>query len=300
MDVSDLKNIEPHGKRPGSGFGMRMGLLIGTNIAAIALFTAIAALLGIEPSGIVAITIFSAIFGFGGAFFSLAMSKKIALRSTGAQIITTPQNDVEKWLLDTVGRQAAAAGIDMPDVAIYPSDDVNAFATGAKRNDALVAVSVGLLRNMSSDEAEAVLAHEISHVANGDMVTMTLIQGVLNTIVILIARVLASAISSALGRGGRGVYFMLYMVLQVVLGFFASTIVMWFSRRREYKADAGAASLESAPKMIGALEALQRQHPGQPLPDEVAAFGIKAGVPTGLRKFFMSHPPLEKRIAALQ
>ncbi len=300
MDISDLNDTKPPGKKPGSGFGMRMGLLIGTNIAAIALFTVIAALFGIEPSGIVAITIFSAIFGFGGAFFSLAMSKKIALRSTGAQIVTAPQNDVEKWLLDTVARQAAAAGIDMPDVAIYPSDDVNAFATGAKRNDALVAVSVGLLRNMSSDEAEAVLAHEISHVANGDMVTMTLIQGVLNTIVILIARVLASAISSAMGRGGRGVYFMLYMVLQVVLGFFASMIVMWFSRSREYKADAGAASLAGAPKMIGALEALQRQHPGQPLPDEVAAFGIKPGVPTGLRKFFVSHPPLEKRIAALQ
>ena len=300
MDTSDLNDMKPQGKKPGSGFGMRMGLLIGTNIAAIALFTAIAALFGIEPSGIVAITVFSAIFGFGGAFFSLAMSKKIALRSTGAHVITTPQSDIEKWLLETVGRQAAAAGIDMPDVAIYPSDDVNAFATGAKRNDALVAVSVGLLRNMSADEAEAVLAHEISHVANGDMVTMTLIQGVLNTLVILIARILASAITSAMGRGGRGVYFIVYMVLQVALGFFASMIVMWFSRRREYKADAGAAALSGAPKMIGALEALQRQHPGQPLPDEVAAFGIKPGVPTGLRKFFMSHPPLEKRIAALR
>jgi heat shock protein HtpX len=300
MDISDLNEIKPQGKKPGSGFGMRMGLLIGTNIAAIALFTVVAALFGLEPSSIIAITIFSAIFGFGGAFFSLAMSKKIALRSTGAQVITAPQNDIEKWLLDTVGRQAAAAGIAMPDVAIYPSDDVNAFATGAKRNDALVAVSVGLLRNMSADEAEAVLAHEISHVANGDMVTMTLIQGVLNTVVILIARVLASAITSAMGRGGRGAYFILYMVLQVVLGFFASMIVMWFSRRREYKADAGAAALSGAPKMIGALEALQRQHPGQPLPDEVSAFGIKPGVPTGLGKFLMSHPPLEKRIAALR
>ncbi len=300
MDISDLNEMKPAGKKPGSGFGMRMGLLIGTNIAAIALFTVVAAALGIEPRGLVGITIFAAIFGFGGAFFSLAMSKKIALRSTGAHVITTPQNDTERWLFDMVARQAAAAGIDMPDVAIYPSDDVNAFATGAKRNDALVAVSVGLLQNMGADEVEAVLAHEISHVANGDMVTMTLIQGVLNTVVILIARILASMISSALGKGGRGVYFILYMVLQVVLGFFASMIVMWFSRRREYKADAGAASLSGAPKMISALQALDRQHPGTPLPDEVAAFGIKPGVPTGLRKFFMSHPPIEKRIAALR
>ncbi|NNE74662.1 MAG: protease HtpX [Acidimicrobiales bacterium] len=282
--------------------GMRVMLLIGTNIAVVALFTAAAAAFGVNPSGLVGLTIFSLALGFGGALVSLAMSKKIALRSTGAHVIETPTNETEKWLFDTIARQAADAGIGMPTVAIYPSEDVNAFATGAKRNDALVAVSVGLLRNMQADEVEAVLAHEISHVANGDMITLTLIQGIINTFVILISRVLANIVTNALtrGRGGRGVYFLVVMVLQVILGFFASIIVMWFSRRREFRADSGAAALASPQKMISALEALKRGAPTAGLPDEVAAFGIRAGEGGGLRRLLRTHPDLDERIAALR
>jgi len=300
MDVSD---VQGRGVKPGSSFGMRMGLLVGTNIAVIGLFTVAAAVLGVDPQGIVGLTIFAALFGFGGSFISLALSKKIAKRSTGAHVIETPANETERWLVDTIARQAREAGIGMPEVAIYPSDDVNAFATGMKRDDALVAVSVGLLRSMNKDEIEAVLAHEISHVANGDMVTLTLIQGVVNTFVILISRIVANVIVNAVtrGKGGRGIYFIVVIALQVVLGFFASMIVMWFSRRREFKADAGAASLEGAPKMIGALESLQRQRPGTPLPDEVAAFGIRPSVGNGVfRKLLTTHPPIEDRIAALR
>lgn len=284
------------------GFATRMGLLIGTNIAVIALFTVVASILGVDPQGIVGLTIFAALFGFGGAFISLALSKKMALRSTGAVVITNPSNDSERWLLDTVTRLSRDAGIDTPDVAIFNSPTPNAFATGAKRNDALVAVSIGLLQQMTADEVEAVLAHEVAHVANGDMVTMTLLQGVINTFVILIARVLANVIISLVfrDRGGRFIYFGIVLVLQVILGFFGSMIVMWFSRHREFRADRDSGVLTSNTSMISALEALKRQHTDDVLPDEVAAFGIRASKATGIRKLLASHPPLEDRIAALR
>ncbi len=284
------------------GFGSRMALLIGTNVAIIALFTVVASLLGIEPQGIVGLTIFSALFGFGGAFVSLALSKKMALRATGAVIIEHPRNESERWLIDTVTRLARDAGIETPDVAVFDSPLPNAFATGAKRNDALVAVSVGLLQQMTGPEVEAVLAHEVAHVANGDMVTMTLLQGVVNTFVILISRILANVVVNTItrGRGGAAVYFVVVMVMQIVLGFFASMIVMWFSRRREFRADRDSGTLTSNASMISALEALQRQHGDDILPDQVAAFGIRASKATGVRKLFSSHPPLEDRIAALR
>ncbi|MGB3734545.1 MAG: protease HtpX [Ilumatobacter sp.] len=284
------------------GFGSRMALLIGTNIAVIALFTVVASILGVNPQGLVGLTIFSALFGFGGAFVSLLLSKKMALRATGAVVIEHPSNDAERWLVDMVTRLSREAGIETPDIAIFNSPSPNAFATGAKRNDALVAVSLGLLETMTADEVEAVIAHEIAHVANGDMVTMTLLQGVINTFVILIARILANVIISVLfrDRGGRFVYFGIVMALQVLLGFFGSMIVMWFSRRREFRADRDSGTLTSNASMISALQALQRQHTDDVLPDEVAAFGIRASKATGVRKLFASHPPLEDRIAALR
>jgi heat shock protein HtpX len=299
MDVGENTN---KAKLPGSGFGIRMGLLVGTNIAIIALFTIVAGLFGVDTNSIAGLAVFSALFGFGGAFISLAASKWIAKRSTGAQVIETPQNATETWLMDTVRRLSLGAGIEMPEVAIYPSNDVNAFATGAKRNDALVAVSSGLLQQMQPDEVEAVLAHEISHVANGDMVTLTLIQGVINTFVILVSRIVAQIVTETLmkGRGGRGVYFMVVIVLQIVLGFFASMIVMWFSRRRVFRADAGSGALAGNQKMIQALEALRRDAPGEPLPDQVNAMGIRPSGKGGLKKLLMSHPPIEDRIAALR
>ena len=300
MDTNEL-DAGKGGAKVG-GFGSRMALLIGTNIAVIGLFTLVASVLGIEPQGIIGLTIFSALFGFGGAFVSLAMSKKLALRSTGAVIIEHPNNDSERWLVDTVARLARDAGIETPDVAVFNSPTPNAFATGAKRNDALVAVSVGLLQQMNANEVEAVLAHEVAHVANGDMVTMTLLQGVVNTFVILISRILANVIISVVfrGKGGRFIYFGVVMVMQIILGFFASMIVMWFSRRREFRADRDSGTLTSNAHMISALEALQRQHSDDILPDEVAAFGIRASRATGIRKLLASHPPLEDRIAALR
>jgi heat shock protein HtpX len=294
----------PTTRQPGhiGGFATRIGLLVGTNIAVIALFTVIASIFGIDPQGLVGLAIFSAIFGFGGSFVSLAMSKSIAKRSTGATVIETPRNDHERWLVSTVTRLSRDAGIETPEIAVYDSPVPNAFATGAKRNDALVAVSVGLLQQMQPSEVEAVLAHEVAHVANGDMVTLTLIQGVVNTFVILISRILANVIVSVLtrDRGGAGIYFIVVIVLQIVLGFFATMIVMWFSRRREFRADSGSGQLTSKAQMVSALRALQRQHQEDALPDEVAAFGIRSSKATGVRKLFASHPPLEDRIAALQ
>jgi len=295
MDTSDLNTGRP--KKIG-GFATRMGLLVATNMAVIALFTIVASIFGVDPQSIVGLTIFAALFGFGGSFVSLALSKKIAKRSTGAVVIENPRSQTEQWLLDTVARLARDAGIDTPEVAIYDSPVPNAFATGAKRNDALVAVSVGLLQQMKVEEVEAVLAHEVAHVANGDMVTLALIQGVLNTFVILISRVIANVVVS--DRGGRGTYFIVVIVLQMILGFFASMIVAWFSRRREFRADAGSGQLTSNPQMVSALQALQRQHTEDTLPDEVAAFGIRSSTASGVRKLFSSHPPLEDRIAALQ
>jgi heat shock protein HtpX len=248
--------------------------------------------LGIVPQNApyIQLLIWSALFGFGGAIFSLAISKWMAKRSTGARVIETPADEREAWLLETVRRQAAQAGIGMPEVAIFPSPDPNAFATGMFRNSALVAVSAGLLQTMNRDQVEAVLGHEITHVANGDMVTLALIQGVLNTFVIFISRVIASQFK-------RG-QFMIYLALQMVFGVLASMVVAWFSRRREFRADAGGARLKSGPAMVAALERL-RALSGAPsqLPANLAAFGIHSG---GLGRLLSTHPPLEVRVARLQ
>jgi heat shock protein HtpX len=245
---------------------------------------------------------FAVIFGMGGAFVSLLMSKKIALMSTRAHVIEKPRNATEKWLVDTVARQAKEAGIGMPDVAVYDAPEPNAFATGASRNNALVAVSSGLLRHMQTNEVEAVLAHEVSHVANGDMVTMTLLQGVLNTFVLLLSRVLGQIIDRAVFRSERGYgpgYFVTVIVLQIVLGILASMITMAFSRWREFRADAGGARLAGRHNMISALKRLGQAHGPAQLPESVEAFGIRGRVGQGLKRLLMSHPPLEERIRAL-
>ena len=249
-----------------------------------------------------ALLVFSCAFGFGGAFISLALSKWMAKRSMRVQIVKTPSTQQERWLLQTVERQAQRAGIGMPEVGIFPSDVVNAFATGMRRNNALVAVSSGLLRQMTPDEAEAVLAHEVAHVANGDMVTMGLLQGVLNTFVIFLSRVIGHVVDRVVFRNERGFgigYFVVSIVAQIVLSILATIVVMWFSRWREFRADAGGANLAGRQKMLAALQRLQ-QNQAEDLPGELAAFGINGGRPTGLRALFMSHPPLEDRIAALQ
>lgn len=242
-----------------------------------------------------------AVFGMGGSFISLAMSKWIAKRSVGAQVIEQPSNPTERWLVETVQKQAQQAGIGMPEVAIFPSPDINAFATGMNKNNALVAVSTGLLNSMNKDEAEAVLGHEVSHVANGDMVTLTLIQGVVNTFVMFFARIAANVVAGALGRDNRGmqtlVYFVTTILFQFIFGILASVIVMWFSRQREYRADAGGASLAGKQKMIAALQRLQNAHEESRLDGQLTAFGINGKKSSEL---FMSHPPLEKRIEALR
>jgi heat shock protein HtpX len=259
---------------------------------------------GIDRSSIGGLLVLAAVFGFGGSLISLAMSKWMAKRSTGAVVIDQPQNATEQWLVSTVKRQAEKAGIGMPEVAVYDSPEMNAFATGMNRNNALVAVSTGLLRNMREEEVEAVLAHEVSHIANGDMVTMTLIQGVVNTFVIFMARLIAGAISNATrssdseeSESGGLAYMITVFVLEMIFGVLASTIVMWFSRQREYRADAGAAKLVGANKMVAALERLRNNHESQ-LEGSMMAFGI-ANKPAA-SELFMSHPPLEKRIAALK
>ncbi len=287
---------------------MRVLLLVGTNLAVLLLLGLVLqvaqAYFGFNLGSTWGLLLMAGVFGMGGSFISLALSKWMAKRSTGAQVITDPRNETERWLLDTVRRQAEAAGIGMPEVAIYDAPDVNAFATGMNRNNALVAVSSGLIANMSRDEAEAVLGHEISHVANGDMITLTLIQGVLNTFVIFLARIIGGVVDSALrgGREGGGgfAYFIVVMVLQVIFGIFASMIVMWFSRRREFRADAGGATLAGREKMIAALERLSVNHNQTALPKEVAAFGISGHVAGGFKRLFMTHPPLTERIAALR
>lgn len=237
--------------------------------------------------------VFAAVFGFGGAFISLWMSKGAAKRAAGVEIITNPSNKTEQWLLDTVAKQAKAAGIGMPEVGIFPSPQPNAFATGAKRDASLVAVSVGLLNNMSQDEVEAVLGHEIAHVANGDMVTMTLLQGVMNTFVFFFARLVAQFLDR---DGNRGIaYFATYMLMQSVFGVLASMVTAKFSRSREFRADAGGAALAGKEKMIAALEKLKQGDAGE-LPNQLAAFGISSGA----KKLFSTHPALDDRIAALQ
>ena len=251
-----------------------------------------------------ALLVISAVIGMGGAFISLAISKWMAKRSTGARVIERPGNRTERWLLDTVARQARQAGIGMPEVAVYDAPEINAFATGMNRNKALVAVSTGLLANMSADEAEAVLGHEVSHVANGDMVTLTLVQGVVNTFVILLSRVVGHFVDRVVFRNARGYgpgYFIAMIVAQVVLSVLASIIVMWFSRRREFRADEGGAELAGRDKMIAALRRLGSSYGEEPqLPSEMAAFAISGRVGGGFAQLFRSHPPLEDRIAALE
>ncbi|MGK2941786.1 MAG: protease HtpX [Immundisolibacter sp.] len=285
----------------------RIVLFVLTNLAVMLVLSlalsVIMPLLGIRPDqgGMVPLLVFAAVFGMGGAFISLAMSKWSAKRMVGAKVIDQPNGELETWLVNTVRRQAELAGIGMPEVAVYDAPDVNAFATGMSRNNALVAVSTGLLRAMSRDEAEAVLGHEISHVANGDMVTLTLIQGVLNTFVIVLSRLVGQFIDRAVFRNesGHGIgFFVATMVAQVLFGIVASVVVMWFSRRREFQADKGGAHLAGRGKMIAALQRLQAAHQPAALPEQLAAFGISGG--KGISRMFMSHPPLEERIAALQ
>ena len=280
----------------------RVFLFLATNLAVLALVSIVMSVLGVNPQNFGGLLVMAALFGFGGSLVSLLMSKWVAKRTTGAQVISQPRNEAEQWLFTTVQRQAQAAGIGMPEVAIYDAPEINAFATGANRNKALVAVSTGLLRAMSRDEAEAVLAHEVSHVANGDMVTMALLQGVLNTFVIVLSRVVGRAIDGYLGnRDGYGVgYYLSVFVLDMVFGLFASMIAMWFSRQREFRADAGGAALAGKPKMIAALERLAQTYGTSTLPKQVAAFGISGGVGHGLKRLLMSHPPLEERIATLR
>jgi heat shock protein HtpX len=289
----------------------RVLLFVATNVAVLAVIYTVLSLLGID--GVLArngtdldfraLLVFSAVVGFSGAFVSLFISKWIAKMSTGARVIDTPRNSTESWLLNTVHRLADTAKIGRPEVAIYDSPDVNAFATGPSRNNALVAVSTGLLQNLGEREVEAVLGHEITHVANGDMVTMTLIQGVLNTFVVFLSRIVGFVVDRVLLRNERGYgigFFVATLVAQVLLGILASMIVMWFSRQREFRADAGGAKLTGRDSMIRALQGLQRVHQPARLPQALQAFGIAGGPASGLRRLFMSHPPLEERIAALQ
>lgn len=285
----------------------RILLFIATNLAVVLVLgivlNIVFSMLGIDRSSISGLLVFCAVFGFGGAFISLLMSKWMAKRAYNVQIIEQPRSEVEHWLLSTVTRQAQQAGIGMPEVGIYDSHDMNAFATGASRNSSLVAVSSGLMYSMTRDEAEAVLAHEVSHIANGDMVTMTLLQGVVNTFVMFFARIIANIISSAMSKddeegGGLGgiAYFGVVMVLELVFGILASIIVMWFSRYREYRADAGSARLVGKEKMIAALQRLGQGSQAE-LEGSLAAFGING---RGSSELFMSHPPLEKRIESLR
>jgi heat shock protein HtpX len=286
----------------------RILLFLATNLAVVVVLSIVARLLGVDHflaangSNLSSLLVFAALFGFGGAFISLAISKWMAKRSMGVQVITEPRTATEQWLVSTVRRLAQEAGIGMPEVGIFDSPEPNAFATGARRDSSLVAVSTGLLQRMNQNEVEAVLGHEISHVANGDMVTLTLIQGVVNTFVIFLARIIGNLVDRTLFRSedGRGpAYFISVIVSEIVLGILASMIVMWFSRYREFRADRGGARLSGRENMIAALERLKSAH--EPLPAQFAAFGIASGSGSGgIKRLFMSHPPLDERIAALR
>jgi heat shock protein HtpX len=289
----------------------RIFLFLATNIAIMLVITIMINIFGLgqilneqgADLDLTSLLMLSAVLGMTGSIISLAMSKSMAKHATGAYVIQQPRNEQEQWLLNAVQRQANAAGIGMPEVAIYDAPDINAFATGMFRNDALVAVSTGLLHGMTRDEAEAVLAHEVSHVANGDMVTLALIQGVVNTFVFFLSRVVGHIIDRAIFKTERGhgpAYWVTTIIAQLVLGVLASAIVMWFSRHREYRADAGAASLEGKQKMISALERLQKSVNQPHLPEQLEAFGISGGMAAGLKSLFMSHPPLADRIEALR
>ena len=288
----------------------RIFLFLLTNLAIIALLSIMLRLLGVDSIldaqgvdlDLGKLLVFAAVVGFTGSFVSLAMSKWTAKRMMGVRVLAQPANATEAWLVNTVQKQAQQAGIGMPEVGVFDSPEPNAFATGARRDAALVAVSTGLLESMSQQEAEAVLAHEVSHVANGDMVTLALIQGVVNTFVVFLSRIIGHTVDRVVFRTEEGhgpAFWITTIVAQMVLGVLAMIIVMWFSRQREFRADAGGARLAGRQAMIGALERLQQRHAG-PLPDKMAAFGISGGGAGGLRKLFMTHPPLEERIAALR
>jgi heat shock protein HtpX len=289
----------------------RVALFVATNVAVLAVIYLVLNILGVErvlaennsELDLRALLVFSAVVGFSGSLISLAISKWMAKMTTGAKVIGTPRNATESWLLNTVYRFADEAGIRRPEVAVYDSPDVNAFATGPTRNNSLVAVSTGLLSRLSEREVEAVLGHEVSHVANGDMVTLTLLQGVVNTFVVFLSRVVGFVVDRVLLRNERGVgpgFFLASFVAQILLGILASMIVMWFSRQREFRADRGGAKLAGRESMIRALEGLRRQTQPAELPEAIRAFGISGGRVGGLGRLFMSHPPLEERIAALQ
>jgi heat shock protein HtpX len=288
----------------------RIALFLVTNLAVLVVLSVVLRVLGVDRildesgTGInyEALLILSLVIGFGGSFISLAMSKWMAKRSTGARVIGEPSNATESWLVSTVHRQAQQAGIGMPEVAIYDSPEMNAFATGARRDSALVAVSTGLLRGMQKDEVEAVLAHEVSHIANGDMVTLTLVQGVLNTFVIFLSRVVGHFVDRVILKNDRGYglgYFGAVIAAQILLGVLASIIVMWVSRQREFRADAGSAQLNGRQPMINALARLDQRAPAH-LPESLEAFGISGRRSTGIKRLFMSHPPISERIDALR
>ena len=290
---------------------MRIGLFLATNAAILVLISIVFQVFGIEgildnngvDLNLNALLVMSAVIGFSGSFISLAISKWSAKRSMGVHVIDQASNQDEQWLLSTVQRQAEQAGIGMPEVGVFESPQPNAFATGINRNNALVAVSAGLLQHMTKDEVEAVLGHEISHISNGDMITMGLLQGVVNTFVVFLSRVIGFFVDRVIfkTRSGMGIgYYITSIIAQVVLSILASTIVMWFSRWREFHADAGAAELAGRQKMIAALKRLQTVSNPQDLPGEFSSFGISGGIGSGLKSLFMSHPPLEKRIEALQ
>jgi heat shock protein HtpX len=287
---------------------MRIFLFLATNVAIMVVISIVFNLLGLsgtlDAQGIGldlnALLVMSAVIGMTGSVISLAMSKWSAKQAMGVHVIEQPQNQTERWLLDIVANQARVAGIGMPEVGIFQTPEANAFATGMNKNSALVAVSTGLLQSMNADEVEAVIGHEMTHVSNGDMVTMALMQGVVNTFVFFFASIIGHVVDRVVFQTERGrgpAYFITQMIAQIALGFLASMLVMWFSRYREFKADAGGAKLAGREKMIGALRALQRGHDAQDLPGQLAAFGINGG---GMSRLFMSHPPLEERIAALQ
>jgi heat shock protein HtpX len=286
----------------------RIVLFLATNFAIVFVLSVTMRLLGVEPYltdqglNLTSLLIFAAVMGFGGSFISLAISKWTAKRAMGVRVIESPANANEAWLVDTIRKYSAEAGIKMPEVGIYEAPDVNAFATGMSKHSSLIAVSTGLLRQMTREEAEAVLGHEVAHAANGDMVTLALIQGVVNTFVMFLSRVIGHTVDRVVFKNEQGhgpAFFVTMIVAEVVLGILASIIVMWFSRQREFRADRGGASLAGRGAMIAALERLNSLHP-QPLPDKMAAFGISGVVASGMKRLFMTHPPLEERIAALR
>jgi len=286
----------------------RILLFLGTNLAIMLVLSVTMRILGVEPYlnanglNLGSLLIFAAVMGFGGSFISLAISKWMAKKSMGVQVIETPSTAKEKWLVDTVRRYSEEAGIGMPEVGIFQTPEVNAFATGMSKNSSLVAVSSGLLEQMTREEAEAVIGHEIAHIANGDMVTLALIQGVVNTFVMFLSRVIGYVIDKVVFKteNGTGPAFLVTMIIaELVLGILASIIVMWFSRQREFRADTGGARLAGRQNMIAALERLNSLHPA-PLPDRMAAFGISGGGASGFKRLFLTHPPLNERIQALR